>query len=63
MLTYECSILILRESHTPTGRVLKAKKYYTGEGSACFKKLEKPVRRPKGTQLNKFRSKLFRDHS
>ena len=31
---------------------------YTGEGSAGFEKLEKPVWRPKGRQLNKFRSML-----
>ena len=31
-------------------------KTYTGEGSASSEKLEKPVWRPKGRQLNKFRS-------
>ena len=34
-------------------------KSHTGEGPPSFKKLEKPVRRPKGRQLNKFRSMLF----
>ena len=37
----------------------KSKKSYIGEGSASFKKLEKPVWRPKGRQLNKFRSLLL----
>ena len=36
-----------------------AGKYYTGEGSDSFVKLEKPVRRPKGRQLNNFGSMLF----
>ena len=31
-------------------------KTHTGEGSASSEKLEKPVWRPKGRQLNKFRS-------
>ena len=35
------------------------RKSYTGEGSASIKKLEKPVWRPKGRQLNKFRSMLL----
>ena len=30
-----------------------------GKASASFKKLEKPIWRPKGRQLNKFRSMLF----
>ena len=30
-------------------------KSYTGEGSGRFEKLAKPVWRPKGRQLNKFR--------
>ena len=34
-------------------------KSYTGEGCASFKKLEKPVWRPTGRQLNSFRSMLF----
>ena len=34
-------------------------KSFIGEGSPSFKKLEKPVWRPKGRQLNKFRSLLF----
>ena len=37
----------------------QAEKSYTGEGSASTKKLEKPVWRPKGRQLNKFRSMLI----
>ena len=37
------------------GLVTKAEKYFTGEGSAIFEKLEKPVRRTKGRQLNKFK--------
>ena len=32
---------------------------YSGEGSGPFEKLEKPVWRPKGRQLNKLRSLLF----
>ena len=36
-----------------------AGKSYTGEGSASTKKLEQPVWRPKGRQLNKFRSMLL----
>ena len=39
--------------------MVRPEKSYTGEGSASTKKLEKPVRRPKGRQLNKFRSMLF----
>ena len=38
---------------------VNSEKSYTGEGSACFKKLEEPVWRPKGRQLNKFRSVPF----
>ena len=38
---------------------IKPGKSYTGEGSGHFEKLEKPVWRPKGRQLNKFRSMLF----
>ena len=34
-------------------------KTYTSEGSASLKKLEKSVWRPKGKQLNKFRSMIF----
>ena len=34
-------------------------KYFTGEGSASFEKLEKPVRTPNGRQLNKLKSMLF----
>ena len=34
-------------------------KFYTGEGPPSFEKMEKPVWRPKGRQLNKFRSILF----
>ena len=37
----------------------RAGKSYTREGSASFEKQEKPVWRPKGRQLNKFRSVLF----
>ena len=37
----------------------RAGKPYTGKGSPGFKKLEKPVWRPKRRQLNKFRSMLF----
>ena len=37
----------------------KPGKYYTGEGSASFETLEKPVWRPKGRQLIKFSSMLF----
>ena len=36
--------------------ILLPGKSYTGEGSASFEKLEKPVWRPKERQLNKFRS-------
>ena len=36
-----------------------AGKSYSGEGSASFGKLEKPVWRPMGRKLNKFRSLLF----
>ena len=35
---------------------IKALKSYTGEGSASLEKLEKPVWRPKGRQLNKIRT-------
>ena len=38
---------------------VSAEKSYTGESSASFDKLEKPVWRPKGRQLSKFRSMLF----
>ena len=34
-------------------------KSYTGEGSSSFEKVEKPVWRPKGRQLNKLRSMIF----
>ena len=34
-------------------------KSFTGKGWASFEKLEKPVWRQKGRQLNKFRSMLF----
>ena len=37
----------------------QAGKSYTGERSGRFEKLEKPVGRPKGRQLNKFGSMLF----
>ena len=39
--------------------MIQAGKSYTGEGSPSIKKLEKPVWRPKGRQLNKFRSMQF----
>ena len=38
---------------------VKPEKSYTGEGSASFEKVEKHVWRPKGRQVNKFRSMLF----
>ena len=38
---------------------IRSGKSYTGEGSASTKKLEKPVWRPKGRQLNKFRGMLL----
>ena len=42
-----------------SGPMTKPGKSYTGEGSASFENLEKPVWRPKGRQLNKFSSVLL----
>ena len=47
------------ENYKKTGVRQKTGKSYTGEELASFKKLEKPVWRLKGRQLNKFKSMLF----
>ena len=41
------------------GEMVDSGKSNTGEGSGYFEKLETPVWRPKGRQLNKFRSMLI----
>ena len=60
--TYNYNIAFPRDSADDWPFFLEAVKpgkSYTGEDSGSFEKLEKPVWRPKGRQLNKFRSMLF----
>ena len=52
-------VLQVKHSTLPIAGPIISRKSYTGEGSASFEKLEKPIWRPKGRQLNKFRSNIF----